>query len=77
MFSTGGGERTAREMSVYFLGAVPLDPVVRAGGDTGKPVALRDGNDAHGEVFRQLAQKTIARIREIGPPSGPKIEISE
>ena len=76
VFSTGGGERTAREMKVNFLGALPLDPAVRAGGDTGKPVALRDG-DAHGNVFRELAQRTIERIREIGPPVGPKIEISE
>src|ERR1700737_213690 len=44
VFSTGGGERTAREMKVNFLGALPLDPAVRAGGDTGKPVALRDGD---------------------------------
>jgi len=77
VFSTGGGERTAREMNVYFLGAVPLDPVVRAGGDSGKPVALNNGNDAHGAVFLELARKTMARIQEIGPPSGPKIEISE
>ena len=76
VFSTGGGERTAREMKVNFLGALPLDPSVRAGGDTGKPVALRDG-DSHGSVFRELAQRTIERIREIGPPVGPKIEISE
>ena len=77
VFSTGGGERTAREMQVNFLGALPLDPAVRAGGDSGKPVAIRNGDDAHGEVFRQLAVRTIARIREVGPPSGPKIEISE
>ena len=77
VFSTGGGERTAREMQVNFLGALPLDPAVRAGGDSGKPVAMRNGDDAHGEVFRQLAVRTIARIREVGPPSGPKIEISE
>src|SRR6266853_5636719 len=59
VFSTGGGERTAREMKVNFLGALPLDPAVRAGGDTGKPVALRNGNDPHGKVFRELAQRTI------------------
>jgi ATP-binding protein involved in chromosome partitioning len=76
VFSTGGGERTAREMKVNFLGALPLDPVVRAGGDSGKPVAL-DGTSAQGSVFRDLAQRTIDRINEIGPPSGPKIEISE
>ena len=76
VFSTGGGERTAREMKVNFLGALPLDPAVRAGGDTGKPVAL-NATDAQGSVFRELAQRTVDRINEIGPPSGPRIEISE
>ena len=75
VFSTGGGERTAREMQVNFLGALPLDPAVRKGGDSGSPVALRNGNE--GAVFRELAQRMIDRIHEIGPPAGPKIEISE
>src|SRR5579863_6498499 len=77
VFSTGGGERTAREMNVHFLGALPLDPAVRAGGDSGQPVALRDGRDPHGNVFRDLAQRTIDRINAMGPAAGPKIEISE
>jgi ATP-binding protein involved in chromosome partitioning len=77
VFSTGGGERTAREMKVNFLGALPLDPAVRAGGDTGKPVALRNGNNPQASLFRDLAQRTVDRINEIGPPSGPRIEISE
>jgi len=77
VFSTGGGERTAREMQVNFLGALPLDPAVRAGGDSGHPVAGRGGDDSHAQVFRGLAERTIQRIREVGPPSGPKIEISE
>src|SRR3954447_15957517 len=39
VFSTGGGRRTAGDMKVNFLGALPLDPNVRIGGDTGHPVA--------------------------------------
>jgi ATP-binding protein involved in chromosome partitioning len=77
VFSTGGGERTANEMKVNFLGALPLDPAVRVGGDTGKPVALCHGNDPLGSLFRELALRTIERIREAGPPAGPKIDISE
>ena len=77
VFSTGGGERTAREMNVNFLGALPLDPEVRAGGDSGRPVAGRNGDDPHGRVFSELAQRMIDRIVEIGPPTGPKIEITE
>ena len=77
VFSTGGGERTAREMQVNFLGALPLDPAVRKGGDSGSPVALQDGKDSHGAAFRALAQRMVDRVHEVGPPTGPKIEISE
>src|SRR5580700_6381119 len=37
VFSTGGGKRTATAMGVNFLGALPLAPHVRIGGDTGHP----------------------------------------
>ena len=40
VFSTGGGRRTAADMNIPFLGALPLDPQVRMGGDTGQPVAI-------------------------------------
>jgi len=77
VFSTGGGERTAREMQVNFLGALPLDPAVRKGGDSGSPVALQNGTGAQGAAFRELAQRMIDRVQETGPPVGPKIDISD
>src|SRR3982750_3123221 len=40
VFSTGGGRRTAKEMQVNFLAELPLDPQVRIGGDTGKPIVM-------------------------------------
>jgi hypothetical protein len=60
-------------MGVHFLGGLPLDPQIRVGGDTGHPVALQSG----GNVFAELAQTTLARIKEAGPPSGPSFSISE
>src|SRR5579885_1953117 len=42
VFSHGGGKRTAERMNVHFLGELPLDPSVRVGGDSGKPVSLED-----------------------------------
>src|SRR5258705_8935355 len=57
VFSTGGGKRTADEMKVHFLGALPLDPAVRQGGDTGRPAATREIGDAGGDAFRALAQR--------------------
>jgi ATP-binding protein involved in chromosome partitioning len=38
IFGKGGGERLAAEMSVPFLGSIPLQEHVRAGGDTGIPI---------------------------------------
>jgi hypothetical protein len=40
VFGTGGGERLAKEAGVPFIGAIPMDPAVRAGGDSGKPVVV-------------------------------------
>jgi len=74
VFSTGGGLRTAKQMGVYFLGELPLDPKVRIGGDSGQPV-VRQG--AEGKPFIELAQATIARVDEVGREQGPKIEISD
>jgi ATP-binding protein involved in chromosome partitioning len=76
VFSTGGGRRTAEEMNVNFLGALPLNPEVRAGGDSGRPAASR-ADDPSGEPFRELARHMVERILETGPPVGPSIEITD
>ena len=73
VFSSGGGRRTAEEMQVNFLGELPLDPKVRIGGDTGKPVV--QGPD--GEAFLELARRTVARLDEVSKEAGPKIEIMD
>jgi ATP-binding protein involved in chromosome partitioning len=78
VFSSGGGKRTADTMNVNFLGAAPLDPEVRIGGDSGKPVATRDLNDPHAVVFAELARNLIEeadRAREAN--RGPAITIEE
>ncbi len=77
VFSTGGGRRTAKEMDVHFLGELPLDPEVRAGGDSGRPVAGRDSGDPHAAGFLDLARATVARLAEVGGPKQPTIAIEE
>ena len=72
VFSYGGGKRTAQEMGVYFLAELPLDPLVRAGGDSGRPVAL-----AGADGFIQMAKDMIARVDQVGGPKGPTIEVED
>jgi ATP-binding protein involved in chromosome partitioning len=74
VFSTGGGRRTAEQMQVHFLGELPLDPKVRVGGDTGKPIVLRAGE---GEPFLELARHAAERAAVAAQQEGPKIEISD
>jgi ATP-binding protein involved in chromosome partitioning len=58
IFSRGGAERTAHEMGVPFLGAIPIDPMVRMAGDGGSPVVLSAPESAAAVAFRELAGKT-------------------
>jgi ATP-binding protein involved in chromosome partitioning len=74
VFSHGGGRRTAEEMHVHFLAELPLDPQVRIGGDTGKPIVMRKGE---GEPFLELARNTVVRSQEEGKQSGPSMEITD
>jgi ATP-binding protein involved in chromosome partitioning len=77
VFSTGGGRRTAKDMGVFFLGALPLDPEVRIGGDTGHPVATLGPYDDRAKDFFELATLVRMRAREVGNDSGPSITISD
>lgn len=73
VFSHGGGRRTAKEMQVHFLAELPLDPQVRIGGDTGKPIVLRP----EGAAFVELARNVVTRAAEAAKEEGPKIEVAE
>jgi ATP-binding protein involved in chromosome partitioning len=65
VFSKGGGEKTAQQFGIAFLGNIELDPDIRKAGDTGKPAVL-DGEDSpHAKSLYALARKVEARIAEI------------
>ena len=61
VFGTGGGERLAAEAGVSFIGAIPMDPAVRQGGDAGKPVVITDPDSPVAQAMRQAAEGIAAR----------------
>ena len=77
VFSMGGGSKTAIEMGVNFLGELPLDPVVRIGGDTGRPVALQGESDERAAAFFELARRTVERVALESGVQGPQITIED
>jgi ATP-binding protein involved in chromosome partitioning len=61
-FGEGGARRTAEALGVPFLGALPLDPALRASADAGAPlVATRMGGDT-GAIFADMATAIAARL---------------
>jgi ATP-binding protein involved in chromosome partitioning len=56
IFDKGGGERMAIEFNVPFLGSLPLDPDIMAGGESGTPI-LVSGSES-------LAAKSILAVAD-------------
>jgi ATP-binding protein involved in chromosome partitioning len=77
VFSTGGGRRMATDMGVNFLGALPLDPQVRIGGDTGHPVATFGPDDKRAKDYYELAKLVMKRTEEAACVTGPTMTISD
>lgn len=77
VFSQGGGRRTAELMKVPFLAEIPLDPMTRLGGDTGRPVATIEEPHPQTSAFEKLALAIVDRTNETKQKARPTIEISE
>jgi ATP-binding protein involved in chromosome partitioning len=62
IFGKGGGESLARELSVPFLGRIPIYQPIRLGGDTGVPIAIGEPQSAAARAFRETAEQLAAQL---------------
>jgi ATP-binding protein involved in chromosome partitioning len=62
IFGKGGGENLANEMSVPFLGRIPIHEPIRIGGDTGVPIAIGEPNSVAAKAFRAAAERLAAQL---------------
>ncbi len=65
VFSKGGGERTAKEFGIDFLGNIELDPELRRAGDTGQPAVLAGEDSPHAKSLYEFARKVVGRVTDI------------
>ncbi|MFB3815505.1 MAG: Mrp/NBP35 family ATP-binding protein [Terriglobales bacterium] len=73
IFSKGGGERTARQFGIAFLGSIDLDPEVRRRGDMGNPVGLEGEQSEHARQFFAFARKVAERTAEVKAASADNV----
>ena len=59
VFGSGGGKLLAEEMSVPFLGRVPLDPAVREAGDAGAPTVVSAPDSPAGKALAAVTTSVL------------------
>jgi ATP-binding protein involved in chromosome partitioning len=62
IFGKGGGERLAQELSVPFIGRIPIYEPIRIGGDTGVPITIGDPKSVAAKAFRTAAEQLAAQL---------------
>jgi ATP-binding protein involved in chromosome partitioning len=62
VFGHGEGEKMAKAFGIPLLGEIEIDPQIRIGGDTGKPVASLGEDVAGAKSIYAMARNVAARI---------------
>ncbi|HEX9456890.1 MAG TPA: Mrp/NBP35 family ATP-binding protein [Candidatus Acidoferrum sp.] len=76
IFGHGEGAKTALAYGVPVLGEIEIDPRIRVGGDTGKPVAALGENAAGAKSLYSVARAVANRLAEVaGTIGGPSVQI--
>ena len=67
LFGRGGGEALSRELSVPFLGRIPLDLAVREAGDQGRPTVLSAPGSPAGRSLLEIGERLLAALDSLPP----------
>ncbi len=62
IFKSGGGEATAKEMNIQFLGRVPIEPEVVLSGDSGLPIVLKNPDSMSAKAFKSIVGKIVKTV---------------
>jgi ATP-binding protein involved in chromosome partitioning len=76
VFGHGEGQHMAKNFGVPFLGEIEIDPQIRIGGDTGKPVASLGEDAPGGKSVYAVARNVIAQLEIVNASAGaPVVQI--
>jgi ATP-binding protein involved in chromosome partitioning len=75
VFAHGGARHEAERLGVPFLGEVPLDIVIRANSDAGRPMVAAEPESAQAQAFRAIARKVKASLEGAPARAAPRIVI--
>lgn len=63
VFGQGGGEEMSTELDIPFLGAIPLDAAIVAGGDSGRPIVIDQPHSEPALTYLRIAESLNAQLQ--------------
>jgi ATP-binding protein involved in chromosome partitioning len=69
IFKRGGGETTAEILGCAYLGAIPLDPLIVQGGDSGEPIVVSQPEGPHADAFKALVEAVDGEVKKHNRPA--------
>ncbi len=57
IFKTGGGQKIAEELSIPYLGSIPIDPEICSSSDSGKPFIIEHSDSPATKAFMEIVKK--------------------
>ncbi len=70
IFGMGTSEAVAKEFDTELLSRIPIEPQIRIGGDTGKPVTYNQPESETAKRFQEAGSKLIAFMEKIDEEGG-------
>lgn len=62
IFKSGGGEKTAKDLNMQFLGRIPIEPGVAMSGDSGMPVVIDSPDSESAKAFERIANRIVKTV---------------
>ena len=78
IFKIGGGQKIAEDLSIPFLGSIPIDPEICRDSDNGMPFIIQHKNSPATKAFMEIVKKIegfLKRTKRLETP--PKIHSRE
>jgi ATP-binding protein involved in chromosome partitioning len=63
IFRVGGGQKIAGDMSVPFLGSIPIDPAICEDSDNGRPFIVEHADSLATKAFREIVEKIEEHLK--------------
>jgi len=76
IFKVGGGQKIADDLSVPFLGSIPIDPEICSDSDNGMPFIIGHANSPATKAFKEIVKKIehfLAYREQLESPPKPSL----